>query len=91
MESGILVTERLVDRNLEHMSFTYEVVEPNPYSMHAYRSTMRVESLSAQRSRLHWEGLYTPAENADPAKTDKLLNRVYIGGIDLLRRYFSNR
>lgn len=89
MESGALVTERLVARDYVNRLYTYEVVEPNPYPMHAYRSTMLVEALSAERCRLRWTGSYVPVDNTDPMRTDKLLLKVYSGGIELLRRHFA--
>jgi hypothetical protein len=57
--------------------------------MHAYRSTMSIEALSAERCRLHWTGSYVPVDNTDPSRTDKLLIKVYGGGIELLRRHFA--
>jgi hypothetical protein len=89
MESGVLVTERLLLRDSQHMRYTYEVVAPNPYPMLDYRSTMSIEKIAQQRCRLHWIGYYTPAEGTDPTKTDKLMNKVYTGGIALLRRHFA--
>jgi hypothetical protein len=87
MESGALVTERLLARDEDHRIYTYEVVEPNPYPMHAYTSTMSIEALSAQRCRLRWTGSYLPVENTDPLRTDRLLLKVYGAGIELLRKY----
>jgi hypothetical protein len=89
MESGALVTERLVARDDERRIYTYEVVEPNPFPMHAYSSTMLVEPISAQRCRLHWTGSYVPVESTDPLRTDKLLIKVYGGGIELLRKHLA--
>jgi len=57
--------------------------------MHAYRSTMLVEALSAERCRLRWTGSYVPVDNTDPMRTDKLLLKVYSGGIALHRRHFA--
>jgi hypothetical protein len=89
MESGALVTERLIARDENRRIYTYEVVEPNPYPMHAYSSTMSVEALAAQRARLYWTGSYVPVANTDPLRTDKLLLKVYRGGIELLRRHLA--
>jgi len=90
MESGALVTERLIARDENRRIYTYEVVEPNPYPMHAYSSTLSVEALAAQRARLYWSGSYVPVANTDPLRTDKLLLKVYRGGIELLRRHLAN-
>ena len=90
MESGALVTERLLVCDPTEMVFSYGIVAPNPYPMHDYQSTVRIEKLSGQRSRLSWTGDYVPAEGSDPARTDNLLRKVFGNGIKLLRQYFVN-
>jgi hypothetical protein len=91
MESGALVMERLLVCDPAQMIFSYGIVAPNPYPMHDYQSTVRIEKISAQRSRLTWVGDYVPAEGTDPARSDNLLRKVYSGGIELLRRHFAQQ
>lgn len=89
MASGAIVTERLLSCDPALMVLSYEIVEPNPYPMKNYFSTMKVEAMTSAHSRLHWSGHYTPAVGTDPAKTDNLLRKVYIGGVELLIEYFA--
>jgi Polyketide cyclase / dehydrase and lipid transport len=89
MESGALVTERLLVCDPVKRVFSYGIVPPNPYPMLDYSSTVIVEEISAQRSRLRWSGNYIPAEDADGCRTDNLLRKVYGSGIQLLREHFA--
>ena len=91
MESGALVTERLLACDPSQMIFSYGIVAPNPYPMHDYQSMVTIEIVSPQRSRLHWTGDYVPVEGTDAARTDKLLRKVYSNGIQLLLQHFLSR
>lgn len=91
MGTGAQVTERLVARDDERMTLVYEAVEPNPFPLRDYRSTIAIEALDAGRCRLIWSGVFTVPEGADPARSDRLLLKIYEGGIALLRDYFSKR
>jgi len=89
LPSGVLVTERAVSSDPGHMTFRYEVLPPNPYPMTDYRSTFRVEKVSAERSVVRWSGSYSPLQDTDHAKTDNLLRKVYSGGLELLKRHYA--
>jgi hypothetical protein len=91
MESGAVVTERLLICDHERRVFCYQVVPPNPYRLADYRSTVAIEKISAHRSRLSWTGIYVPAESCDPIKTDRFLHKVYRNGIELLRQHYARQ
>ena len=88
MESGLLVTEQLRLCDHENMIFSYAILAPNPYPMRDYASTMKIEKIPDQRSRLDWTGRYVPLEGNDPARTDNLLRKVYAAGIALLCKHY---
>lgn len=87
MASGLRITERLVRCDEASLTLVYEAVEPNPFPMRDYRSTIAIDALSATRCVLRWSGSYIPVEGTDAAKTDRLLQKVYEGGIALLREH----
>lgn len=89
MASGVRITERLVHADEAGLTMTYEAVEPNPFPMHEYRSTITIAPLSSLRCRLHWRGTYVPPDGSDPARADRLLQKVYEGGIALLREHLK--
>ena len=91
MESGLLVTERLLICDPQKMIFSYAILEPNPYPMQDYVATASVKKISAQGSLLEWSGTYFPAVDADPARTDNLLKKIYSNGIQRLLQHYANR
>ena len=91
MESGLLVTERLLICDPQKMIFSYAILEPNPYPMQDYVATASVKKISTQGSLLEWSGTYFPAVDADPARTDNLLKKIYSNGIQRLLQHYANR
>lgn len=91
MGSGAQVTERLISLDDASMTLVYAAVEPNPFPLHDYRSTMRVEPRGPQHCRLHWRGDFTVPDGADPLRSERLLQKIYEGGIELLRNHFARR
>ena len=89
MESGLLVTERLLVCDSLQMVFRYDILEPNPYPMRDYIASATVKRISEQRSRLEWSGSYVAVEGADPARTDRLLEKVYRNGIVRLQQHYA--
>jgi Polyketide cyclase / dehydrase and lipid transport len=89
MPSGVRVIERLLAWDSNAMTFSYEIVPPNPYNIDNYRSTVTVERLASGRSRVRWIGEYVARNLADVDKSDALLRKAYSGGIRLLREYFA--
>ena len=89
MPSGQVVTERLFEFDVARQSLAYEVVEPNPYPMHAYRSTISLEAIANRQCRLHWRGEYAPLTGTDFHKTDALVQNIYQAGIKLLHAHLG--
>ena len=89
MPSGQVVTERLLEFDVARQSLAYEIVEPNPYPMQAYRSTISLETIANRQCRLHWRGEYTPLTGTDFHKTDALVQKTYHAGIKLLHAHLQ--
>ena len=90
MPSGQVMTERLLEFDVARQSLAYEAVEPNPYPMRNYRSSISLEAIANRQCRLHWCGEYAPLTGTDFLKTDALVRRIYQAGIDLLHTHLGD-
>jgi Polyketide cyclase / dehydrase and lipid transport len=89
MPSGVRVTERLLAWQPQAMTFSYEILEPNPYRIDDYVSTVTVVQLARGRSRVCWVGEFTAQTGAEVHRSKALLCKAYAGGIQLLREHFA--
>jgi Polyketide cyclase / dehydrase and lipid transport len=87
MESGAIVIEELLSCDEEKRTLCYSILPPNPFPMLDYRSTISIEAVSSQRSRIRWMGEYTLPTGIDCEKMENLLRKVYVIGIGLLLQY----
>ncbi len=89
METGARVTEKLTHCDRGNMIFGYQIMEPNPYPMQDYQSTVSIEKTSDRSCRIVWSGCYGLPEGTDPLRTDNLLRKVYGNGIQLLVSHYA--
>ncbi|BCF90878.1 SRPBCC family protein [Paraburkholderia largidicola] len=87
--AGDAIVERLEAFDNSARSYTYSILQA-PFPVTGYRSTLRVQTISAESSRVEWFGEFTPAGVSDE-EASALFEGIYRDGLKALSASFDNR
>ncbi|MBC6444156.1 MAG: SRPBCC family protein [Alphaproteobacteria bacterium GM202ARS2] len=83
---GSIVREELID-NVDGQSFTYKILS-GPLPVVNYVSTVSVESVGRNKSRVTWTSTFDPPPNVSKSDSQKAIIGVYEAGLDNLKKMF---
>ena len=90
-DGGGVIRERLLALSDAEASMTYEIIE-TPLPIANYRSTIRLRQITdGDRTYITWAGEFDATAERREAMTRLLLDQIYQGGFDELKRQFARR
>lgn len=87
--AGDVIVERLEAFDHSARSYTYSILQA-PFPVTGYRATLRVQTISAESSRVEWFGEFTPAGVSDE-EASALFEGIYRDGLNALSASFDKK
>ena len=83
---GSIVREELIDA-IDGQSFTYKIIG-GPLPVANYVSTLSIESVGNNKTRVEWTGSFDPASGTSKKDAKETMEGVYDAGLNNLKKMF---